>query len=110
MADDDAAERRRKAIERINRELIAQGKAIEAGWQAYRLIALRVDMPTSEQDQLKEAFFAGCQHVFGTFVHALSPDKTPLSDDNMRLIDNLFKELQSFSSDMQGKYGRWGTA
>jgi hypothetical protein len=94
----------RRLAERLTRTLADDGKLIEAGWQAYRLLCLKLQ-PHDAADPLREAFMAGAEHLFASMMNMLDPglEETP---DDMRRLDRLHAELEPVREMLQLKYGR----
>lgn len=85
----------RKFLERFTKELIDQGKLIEAGWVGMRLACDLEDAPPSQLREMRMAFFAGAQHLMGSMMSALDPDAEPTADD-LRRMDLIMRELDTF--------------
>lgn len=90
----------RQYLERLSRELVDEGKLIEAGWVSLRITALPADAPAVQLEEMRNAFFAGAQHLFTSimaFLDVAAGDE-PTEDDlrRMTLID---AELQAFIND-----------
>lgn len=94
----------KKLAERVTRDLADQGKLLEAGWQAYRLLCLQVP-PHEARDDLREAFMSGAEHLFASIMSMLDPgtEETP---DDMRRMDRLNDELEPIRQGLRLKYGR----
>lgn len=88
----------RAYLERLSRELADQGKLIEAGWVGLRLAAVPLDASAVQLEEMRNAFFAGAQHLFSSIMTILEPDAEPTDKDleRMTLID---KELRAFIND-----------
>lgn len=88
----------RAYLERLSRELTDKGKLIEAGWVSLRLAAIPPNAPAVQLQEMRNAFFAGAQHLFSSIMTILDPDGEPTADDlkRMDLIDN---ELCEFIND-----------
>ena len=93
----------RNHLERLHDELADSGKLIEAGWVGMRLACDLVDAPADQLREMRMAFFAGAQHLFGSIMTVLEPGDEPTDKDlaRMGLID---KELKTFISDFAAKY------
>lgn len=85
----------RAFLERLSRELIDQGKLIESGWVAMRLQSVNPGAPKDQLDDMRMAFFAGAQHLFGSIMSMLEPDAEPTANDLHRM-DLIAKELNRF--------------
>jgi hypothetical protein len=88
----------------LERELIDSGKLIEAGWIGLRIAAIPKDAPTVQLNEMRMAFFAGAQHLFGSIMKALDPDDE-VTDDDMRRLDLINAELNLFLVDFKKKHG-----
>jgi hypothetical protein len=87
-------------LERELRRLTDAGKLIEAGWIGLRLAAIPLDAPPIQLSEMRNAFFAGAQHLFTSIMTILDPGAEPTDDDldRMNLID---KELRGFIVDFE---------
>ena len=88
----------RKFLERFTKELIDQGKLIEAGWVSMRLACDLEDAPPDQLHQMRMAFFAGAQHLMGSMMSALDPDAEPTEAD-LRRMGLIAGELEKFISE-----------
>lgn len=93
----------RADLERFTKELIDQGKLIEAGWISLRIAAIPEDAPPIQLQEMRNAFFAGAQHLFASIITVLDPDEEPTADDmkRMELID---EELRAFIQDFELRF------
>ncbi len=93
----------KEMMEKLTRELIDQGRLIEAGWIGLRHIAVAPDAPQVQIDEMRSAFFAGAQHLFASIMVMMEPDKEPTAEDErrMELID---KELKAFIRDYERRF------
>lgn len=87
-----------KLATEISKRFLAEGKLIEAGFAAMRLTAMHPDSPPDQIREMRMAFFAGAQHLYGTIMNVLDPGEEPTDADlkKMELID---KELNQFIHD-----------
>jgi hypothetical protein len=85
-------------LERLSRELVDQGKLIEAGWVGLRLAAVPLDAPKVQLEEMRNAFFAGAQHIFSSIMTILEPDAEP-TDKDLERMDLIDKELRAFIND-----------
>jgi len=88
----------RQHLERLTRELMDEGKLIEAGWIGLRLAAIPLDAPAMQLEEMRNAFFAGAQHLFGSLMTGLDPDSEPTAQDMVR-VDLIDAELKKFIND-----------
>ena len=93
----------RSHLERLSRELTDQGKLIEAGWVGLRLAAIPSDAGRTQLEEMRQAFFAGAQHLFSSIMTILDPDAEPTEKDLERM-DLIDKELRAFIADFEMRH------
>jgi hypothetical protein len=93
----------RAYLERLSREITDQGKLIEAGWVGLRISAMHPDSPPDQLREMRMAFFAGAQHLFGSIMGILEPGAEP-TDNDLRRIDLIDKELKEFIRDFEMRH------
>lgn len=84
----------------LTRALIAEGKIIEAGFAAYRLVVIPEGAPQVQLDESRFAFMAGAQHLFGSIMVGLSPDAEPTAAD-LEVMGKIAAELAAFTEEMR---------
>lgn len=95
----------RAYLERLTRELADQGKLIESGWVALRLMTLPLDAPAVQLQEMRNAYFAGAQHLFGSLMSGvLDPDAEPTEADRRRM-DLIDQELRTFIAEFEPRHG-----
>jgi hypothetical protein len=94
MSDDDD---RTRMLTEFSRKLVDQGKLIEAGFVGLLRAAVPPDAPPIQIDEMRNAFFAGAQHLFASLMTVLDrgEDDEP-SQDDLRRMDLIQAELQEF--------------
>jgi len=89
----------RAHLERLHKELANSGKLIEAGWVGLRVACNLIDAPADQLQEMRNAFFAGAQHLFASIMISLDPGEEPTEQDlnRMNLIDAELKRfIQEF--------------
>ncbi len=94
------AERREaigKVADKIAGHFVDRGKIIEIGFAAMIQQSYPdwQTLPTDQRDQLRTAFFAGAQHLFGSIMGMLEPGTEPTEKD-LRRMDLIAHELSAF--------------
>lgn len=87
-------------LERLSRELTDQGKLIEAGWIGLRIAAIPLNASAVQLDEMRNAFFAGAQHLFGSVMVVLDPGVEPTEKDVERMA-LIARELRGFLADFK---------
>lgn len=90
----------RAYLERFSRKLADKGKLIEAGWIGLRLACELEDTPAIQLQEMRQAFFAGAQHLFSSILVILEPDAEPTAKDLERM-DLIDRELKAFIQDFE---------
>jgi hypothetical protein len=89
-----------EALDELARQLIDRGLLIEAGFAALRARAIPEDASPVQLDEMRTAFFAGAQHLFGSIMGALDPDAEPTEQD-MERMNKIDAELRAFIEEYQ---------
>lgn len=81
--------------DKLSRDLTDRGKIIEAGWMSLKTLSVPCDAPQMQIDEMRNAFFAGAQHLFSSIMTILDPGAEPTDKDleRMSLIEG---ELADF--------------
>ena len=85
----------RNFLKRLERDLVDEGKLIEAGWISLRLAAIPLDASALQLEEMRNAFFAGAQHLFASIMDIMDEDREPTEKD-MQRMDLIDKELRVF--------------
>jgi hypothetical protein len=91
-----------EVIDKLTQEMVDRGLLIESGWVALRLMTLPKDTPQAQLDDMRNAFFAGAQHLFGSIMSMLDPEDEP-TDSDLRRMDQIRTELEKFIRDYEAK-------
>ena len=84
------------------RELTSQGKLIEAGWLGLRAATIPQDAAPLQIEEMRNAFFAGAQHLFASILSILDPGTDPTEADMARMNANQ-AELDAFIDDFKAR-------
>lgn len=98
----------REFLRRLERELVDKGKLIESGWVGLRLAAIPEDAGKTQLEEMRNAFFAGAQHLFASIMDILDDDREPTPAD-LRRMDLINTELEVFIKDFSRKHGLPGS-
>lgn len=90
----------RAHLERLSRDLTDKGKLIEAGWVGLRLACDLHDAPADQLQEMRQAFFAGAQHLFSSIMTILDPGSEP-TDADLKRMDLIDQELRAFIADFE---------
>jgi hypothetical protein len=95
-----------KVADAIAGHYIDRGKIIEMGFAAMLMQAYPdwQEMDKQQRDQLRFAFFAGAQHLFGSMMGSLDPGQEPTEQD-MRRMDLINHELGAFIEEFKQRHG-----
>jgi len=95
--------KRRELIEAITREIIDEGRIIEAGFAFYKIAVMNPNAGTDQIIETRRAFFAGAQHLFACIMSVLEPGSEP-TDNDMHRITQIHEELNRFIVELKSKY------
>lgn len=88
-------DQQRKLLDEITRKLTDDGKLIEVGWEAMRLLCLPLDASPTQISEMRKAFFMGAQHLYASIMAVMDADREPTLDD-MRRMELIHNELEAF--------------
>lgn len=79
----------------IANDLINNGQLIEAGFETFRIATIPANAPAAQHHDMRMAFMAGAQHLYGSIMNALDPGSEPTDADMRRLhmIDSELREI-----------------
>ena len=90
----------RHYLEVLSKRLADDGRLIEAGWVAMRLLAVPLDAPAVQLNEMRQAFMAGAQHLFSSIMTILDPGADPTTTD-LRRMELISDELETFGKEME---------
>lgn len=93
----------------LSRRMMDEGKIIAAGWASFCQFCMPADAPKIQLEEMRKAFFAGAQHLWGSIMTGLDPDEEPTAQDErrMELID---AELRDFGARLTAELSTDGRA
>lgn len=90
-------------MEKLHRDLVDDGKLIEAGWIGMRMACVPDEASEAQISEMRLAFFAGAQHLFSSIMSILEPDAEP-TDKDLQRMDLIDAELRKFAADFELRY------
>lgn len=84
-----------KIVDGFTKKFTDDGKLIEAGWQAYRMLSLPPNAPEIQVKECRLAYFFGAQHLFASIMGVLDEGSEPTEAD-LRRLDLIHAELEAF--------------
>lgn len=85
----------REELERFTKELIDQGKLIEAGFVGLQIACMDPTSPEIQVREMRMAFMAGALHLFNSIMTILDPGEEP-TDEDLRRMALINKELVDY--------------
>jgi hypothetical protein len=99
----DAPRMSPELAQKLTKELINKGQLIQAGWVGFRYSAIPENAPDFQVEDMRNAFFAGSQHLFASIVTILDPGDEPTENDT-KVLDSIHSELMAFFKEFEFKY------
>lgn len=90
-------------LTKLMKELTDQGKLIEAGWISLRIAAIPADASPQQLGDMRDAFFAGAQHLFASILGVLDEGDDATMDD-MRRMSLISAELDAFGKKLAERF------
>jgi hypothetical protein len=91
----------RYIADELTKRLVDEGKIVEGGWLGF-LTMLELPPTTSEAQKhdMRMAFFAGAQHIWGSLFTILEPGGEATPND-LRRLDLINNELVAFVDNLK---------
>lgn len=89
-------------LEKVSRQLIDEGRLIEAGWQAFRAMTIPPHASDTQLREMRKAFFIGAQHLFASIMTMMEPGKEETPADLARM-GHISAELARFMQDLMAE-------
>jgi hypothetical protein len=93
----------RKIIDAVAKDYADKGLLIEGGWEALKAVSMPPDAPQIQINEMRNAYFAGAQHLFSTIMSILEPGIETTKND-MRRIMLIHEELERFLRELKLKH------
>lgn len=86
----------RAVVEKATRQLVDEGKLVEAGWIGLRMLAIPEAASETQVTEMRNAFFCGAAHVFSSMITMLDPGAEP-TDADLSRMSLISDELETFT-------------
>lgn len=87
-------------IDSATKRFVDDGRLIEAGWQAYRMLCIPPDAPDIQVSESRLAYFFGAQHLFASIMGILEEGAEP-TDADLQRMDSINSELEAFIAEVK---------
>jgi hypothetical protein len=84
-----------EVINDVTKRFTDEGKLIEAGWQAYRMLSIPPNASDIQVRESRLAYFLGAQHLFASIMGIMDSGTEPTEDD-LRRLTLISNELDAF--------------
>jgi hypothetical protein len=99
-----------RVVQELTRKLVAEGRLIEAGWMGLYALWVPEDAPPQQVLDLRKAFMAGAQHLWGSIMTMLDPG-SEMSAADLSRMQQIQAELDAFGAELaRDHYPTKGTA
>lgn len=89
----------KKAYDAIADGLITEGKLIAAGFHLFRQAVIPPNAPQVQIDEMRNAWFAGAQHLYGSIMGVLDEGEEPTKAD-MQRMENIASEMDAYAKEL----------
>ena len=93
----DENETRRAMADRVAKRYADEGQFVESGWQVMRLLVLPSNASDIQVSEMRKAFFAGAQHLFGALMSMVTGEDKAEDRRRLKLLD---KELRAWHDEL----------
>lgn len=91
-----------KLIHELTKKLTDEGRIIEAGFTGFKFMTISAIAPPVQVEEMRNAFFAGAQHLFSSIMSVLDIGEEPTENDLNRLT-LINEELKNFINNFELK-------
>lgn len=105
MGEHKQREAERNIIDEVTKKLVDEGKIIEAGWASLKMMTIPKNAPQIQIDEMRNAFFAGAQHLFGSMMSMLE-ERSEETEANISRMHKIADELDSFIEEYKLRHYR----
>lgn len=95
----------RRVVDTVTRQLTEEGRLIEAGFAAMLILVYPDGLEDELRLRLRDAFFGGAQHLFGSMTGSLLDEDAEPTDADMRRMELINSELSAFVNDYAKRHG-----
>lgn len=95
-----------EAIATLAKGFADRGLIIEAGWRVMLVHVLPEGAPEVQVVEMRKAFFAGAHHLFGSMLSLLDGNDGQPTEDDLRRMDQIHKELERFGEELAAEAAR----
>lgn len=90
----------RAAHDEFVKRLSDEGKLIEVGFMAMRAAIIPITASEGQVSDMRIAFMAGAQHLYGSIMSMMESDREP-TDADMRRMSLIASELEAFGVELK---------
>lgn len=95
----------RANLEKLTGELAEEGRLIEAGWQALRLMVIPPGAPAVQLKEMRKAYFSGAQHLFASLAVLFDGSKDgEVGEADLARVDQIHDELEAFIEELLAEH------
>jgi len=91
-------------VKDVTRKLVDEDRLIEAGWITLKAVYIHPEAPPAQIEAMRNAFFAGAQHLFSSIMVMMDPEIDPTTKDLSRM-QAISDELDAFLKEFKEKHG-----
>jgi hypothetical protein len=92
----------RLAASELTKDLVDRGMLIEAGFVAFRHLAMDKDAPPLQIEEMRLAWMAGAEHLFSSVMTMLDPGEEPTATD-LRRMDQVASEIETWRKKLEAR-------
>lgn len=91
-------------LDELSRKLTDNGLLIEAGWISLRKVAIPAEASQEQLEAMRDAFFAGAQHLFASIMSILDPGDDEPTEADLRRMSLIASELDTFRKKLELRF------
>ena len=96
----------RDMIDEITKKFTDEGRIVEAGWQAMRLLVLPPNASEVQVAEMRKAYFSGAQHLFASIMTVIDGDGAEPTATELARVGLIQRELDGFVDELRREVRR----
>jgi hypothetical protein len=91
----------REAVDQLAKQLMDEGRLLEAGFVALRFHYIPRGAPAHQVDDMRHAYMAGAQHLFASIMRGMD-EGDDVTDSDLGRLDKINAELEHWRLSVGG--------
>ena len=87
-------------VKALSAKAVKDKKLVQFGFQAFRAVCIPEHASAAQLTDMRMAYMAGAQHLFGSIFQLMSSDRDPTEDD-LNVMSAIAEEMEAFTQEFK---------